>query len=435
MSLLIDDMVAKMVAAIQGKEDAWDSPEPFDLGLPLDPVSRITADPLVTNDTTSRLRPSQMEQGDSDPLVMDFSTQKSTTKTRDEYQDIGAPAVGVTEAENKNTQGNFNADRWMKKYQNGQIPISALTPIEKGSHFMRKDAANAWKAMNRAAKRDGVQLVLTDSYRTYDSQVDLKKRKPTLAATPGTSNHGWGIANDVNVNDPKVHEWLKQNGAKFGYQQPMDYEPWHWEYHGGFKPTKKSPRPQNRQRPQVKGDPLNRVTSTDSLIFAPTVFGNVIREVTQVPQNPQELKDRESKANLGFVPKRYREMFRAAAEKYGIPAGLLASMAQSESGFDPEVIKGNRTSSAGAVGMMQVMPLHQETYGSKFMRNVRENIMVGAAIFSSYLNAAKQHPLSDQYGTLKLGLAMYNAGVNADDDLLISRISAYSNPILERWRG
>lgn len=435
MELLIDDMIAKMVAAIQGKEDAYDSPEPFELDLPVDPVARITAQRHEADTGISALRPEVTLEGD--PLVMDFSTQKSTTKTRDEYQDIGAPAVGVTEAENKNTQGNFNADRWMKKYSNGQIPLSALTPIEGKTHFMRKDAARAWKAMNRAAKKDGIDLTLTDSYRTYAAQVDLKKRKPTLAATPGTSNHGWGIANDVNVNDPKVYEWLKKNGARFGYQQPMDYEPWHWEYHGGFNPTNKPSRPRsNRPRPQVQDDPLNRVTSTDSLIFAPTVFGNIVREVSQPPQTPQELKEREKRAGLGFAPKKYRSFFVEAGEKYGVPPALLASMAYTETGgFAEDVIHFKRDSSAGAKGMMQVMPLHEATYGSKFMRNVKENIMVGAAIFASYLNAAKQHHLSDRYGTLKLGLAMYNAGVNADDDLLISRISAYSIPILERWRG
>ena len=112
----------------------------------------------------------------------------------------------------------------------GFIPTKALTPIEGGVHYMRPDAAKAYKAMQRAAKKAGVNFSVTDSYRDFAAQERLKKEKPSLAATPGKSNHGWGTALDVNVNEPKVYEWLKKNGRKYGFDQPMDYEPWHWEY-------------------------------------------------------------------------------------------------------------------------------------------------------------------------------------------------------------
>ena len=44
---------------------------------------------------------------------------------------------------------------------------------------------------------NGSKIVITDTYRTYARQVDLERRKPALAATPGYSNHGWGVAFDV----------------------------------------------------------------------------------------------------------------------------------------------------------------------------------------------------------------------------------------------
>jgi hypothetical protein len=42
----------------------------------------------------------------------------------------------------------------------------------------------------------GVDIGVTDSYRSYDAQVDVARRKGLysqggLAATPGTSDHGW----------------------------------------------------------------------------------------------------------------------------------------------------------------------------------------------------------------------------------------------------
>ena len=40
-------------------------------------------------------------------------------------------------------------------------------------------------------------ICITDSYRTYASQVRLYGQKPALAAVPGTSNHGWGLAVDL----------------------------------------------------------------------------------------------------------------------------------------------------------------------------------------------------------------------------------------------
>jgi hypothetical protein len=45
----------------------------------------------------------------------------------------------------------------------------------------------------------GRPLVITDAYRDYDEQVDVAHRKPPLAANPGYSKHGWGLAVDLVV--------------------------------------------------------------------------------------------------------------------------------------------------------------------------------------------------------------------------------------------
>ena len=58
--------------------------------------------------------------------------------------------------------------------------------------------------MTEAARRDGVSIGVTDSYRSYGEQVDLARRKGLysqggLAAKPGTSDHGWGLSLDLDL--------------------------------------------------------------------------------------------------------------------------------------------------------------------------------------------------------------------------------------------
>ncbi len=106
------------------------------------------------------------------------------------------------------------------------------------------DAALAAARMSRAyASVFGTPICVTDSYRTYSAQVDVYARKPTLAAVPGSSNHGWGVALDlcdgVQSFGTKQHVWMQQNAMAFGWFHPAwaqaggsKPEPWHWEYAG-----------------------------------------------------------------------------------------------------------------------------------------------------------------------------------------------------------
>jgi LAS superfamily LD-carboxypeptidase LdcB len=120
-------------------------------------------------------------------------------------------------------------------YPNGFIPASALCSIG-GGHALRADAARAFLAMNAAHP-----LCVTDSYRDYASQVAVYREKPSLAATPGNSNHGEGIAVDfcggVQNFGTSEYQWMKANAGKWGWVHPSwaepggsKPEPWHWEY-------------------------------------------------------------------------------------------------------------------------------------------------------------------------------------------------------------
>lgn len=122
----------------------------------------------------------------------------------------------------------------LRGFANGQIPESSLSAIGVGGHRLSSSAATAFRSMRTEAARDGVEIGVTDSYRTYAQQVDLADRKGLfsqggLAAKPGTSDHGWGLSLDVNVND-RGQQWLRANGARYGFVEDVPREPWHWTY-------------------------------------------------------------------------------------------------------------------------------------------------------------------------------------------------------------
>lgn len=129
-------------------------------------------------------------------------------------------------------------------YPNGFIPMTTLCPIGVGAHVLRCDAATSYQAMSAAFRTaTGRELCITDSYRTFDAQVRLYAVKPGLAAVPGTSNHGWGLAVDlcggVESFATAEHAWMRANAPAFGWSNPPwarpgggREEPWHWEFVG-----------------------------------------------------------------------------------------------------------------------------------------------------------------------------------------------------------
>jgi soluble lytic murein transglycosylase-like protein len=93
----------------------------------------------------------------------------------------------------------------------------------------------------------------------------------------------------------------------------------------------------------------------------------------------------------------YDELIKEAAARYGLPTALIRAVIMTESAFDPLAV-----SSAGAQGLMQLMPALSTELGVSNAFDPRENIMAGAQYLSSLLEAQK--------GNVKLALASYNAG-------------------------
>jgi len=128
-------------------------------------------------------------------------------------------------------------------YRNGEMPAAELCSLNFApGHHLRADAAVALARLNIAYRaKFGHDLKLTDSYRSLASQESLAARKPGLAARPGTSEHGLGLAVDfadgVQNYDSKEYRWMRANAPTFGWQNPAwaippssREEPWHWEY-------------------------------------------------------------------------------------------------------------------------------------------------------------------------------------------------------------
>lgn len=99
-----------------------------------------------------------------------------------------------------------------------------------------------------------------------------------------------------------------------------------------------------------------------------------------------------------WVPARWRPLVEQAAARHGVPAALLASVARTESGFDPGAV-----SPAGAVGLMQLMPSTARGLGVD-ARDPAQALDGAARLLAEHLR---------RFGSVPLALAAYNAGPGA----------------------
>lgn len=91
------------------------------------------------------------------------------------------------------------------------------------------------------------------------------------------------------------------------------------------------------------------------------------------------------------------DIFRRASEKYGVSYDFLTAVAKAESDFNP-----NCVSSAGAKGIMQIMPEEAKGLGIQDIFDVEQNIMGSAKLLAAHLEKFN--------GDTTLAAAAYNAG-------------------------
>lgn len=114
----------------------------------------------------------------------------------------------------------------------------------------------AFSSMRQDAQKQGLTLINSSNYRSYDDQVRLYKKyvlrdgqaqADTYSARPGFSEHQTGLVIDLNSVDDSFAgtpeaEWVAQNAYKYGFivRYPKgkeditgyQYEPWHIRYLG-----------------------------------------------------------------------------------------------------------------------------------------------------------------------------------------------------------
>ena len=123
-------------------------------------------------------------------------------------------------------------------YVNGQLTSDQLCELWVAGEQLRPDAALALAALNERFKAEfGTDMCISDTYRNLASQYATKATRGYLAATPGTSQHGLGLAVDLcSRHASGVYlNWMRINAGTYGFWNPdwartTKYEPWHWEY-------------------------------------------------------------------------------------------------------------------------------------------------------------------------------------------------------------
>jgi len=195
--------------------------------------------------------------------------------------DINSDSNGTTNSQNKKYDRN--------KIENIKIDIPAsndIYPVYVDGKFIKDapgikykgqiviaDYYSAIKKMIDAASLDGINMSLTDAYRSYDNQYQCRVKfggtkgkinenwlKTTNSrgnppqgqrgtskswyfwktwesnpskmqvAPPGYGYHISGRAFDISTRRSDVYEWLQKNAIEFGFARTVKSETWHWEY-------------------------------------------------------------------------------------------------------------------------------------------------------------------------------------------------------------
>ncbi|WP_094179539.1 D-alanyl-D-alanine carboxypeptidase family protein [Cellulomonas sp. PSBB021] len=129
---------------------------------------------------------------------------------------------------------------------NGLLARKDLCTLWDGHTQMRADAASALAELNAVyVARFGADMCIASGYRTLQEQYAVKAKRGGLAAAPGKSNHGWGLAIDFcsQMTTGTRWAWLNENAGTYGFENPAwarpggsgPFERWHWEYTKGVQ--------------------------------------------------------------------------------------------------------------------------------------------------------------------------------------------------------
>ncbi len=200
-----------------------------------------------------------------------------------------------------------NAHAW----ENGKAPASAMSPIATTVDCsglqgqLANEAAAGWNTMALAA---GERLAINgcdSAYRPFDRQVFWKnfwcgQGHCENAATPGFSNHGWGLATD---NPTTTLGYIALHGQRFGWCKcwsDAPWESWHVTYRDVFGRPNPGPNLHSPTLRQHSGGPGQNVYVRkvqkllrghgDKLVTVDGSFGWQTRKAVERFQKAERLK-------------------------------------------------------------------------------------------------------------------------------------------------
>ena len=215
---------------------------------------------------------------------------------------------------------------------------------------MRPDVARAFDRVERAARADGIALIITSAYRSDAEQAVLYARHPDprWVAPPGRSLHRLGT--ELDLGPRSAYGWLAANAPRFHFVKRYNWEPWHFGY-----------------TLNAHSSPPARADGAGAL--------------------------------PDFVPPAFAPAIARAAQRWNVSATLLAAQLYAESNFNPFAV-----SRAGAQGIAQFMPGTAAAMGLGDPFDAERAIDAQAHLMRDLLR---------RFPAVPLALAAYNAGPNA----------------------
>jgi membrane-bound lytic murein transglycosylase F len=162
-------------------------------------------------------------------------------------------------------------------------------------------------------------------------------------------------------------------------------------------------------------------------VLVGTLSAIVITDISKKRTKPIPTQNKEE-VPTSYAISPYDKIFQEVGEKYGIDWLLLVAIARTESQFRFDAV-----SKAGAIGIMQIMPLvaHNMGYEREALFDIQTNIEIAARLL---IENNKMLRLSDNFKKterLNFILACYNAGYPRIADAI--RLAEYHDDEADNW--